>query len=182
MPAEGTQPVILVHGTFANQYDSLARMAPELKRAGHCLYSFNYGTDSSPAISGIPGRYALDGLSENGDELAAFADTVRERTGSSTVDMLGWSQGGTIITDVLKKHGGEGVDDVVTFGATHHGTTLSGLALIAKAWARPTSRPTPSARPPSTRSSDRPTWSSSPPTATPCPVSTTPSSGRGTTR
>lgn len=133
VPKAGTEPVVLVHGTFANQYDSFARMAPELKKAGHCLFSFNYGTTSDAAIGKIPGRFGLTGLSSNGDELAAFAATVRQRTGFSKVDMVGWSQGGTIITDVLKKQGGGGVDDVVTYGATHHGTTLSGLATLAKA-------------------------------------------------
>lgn len=129
---EGKQPVVLVHGTYANQYNSLARMAPDLKAAGHCVYSFNYGTDGTDAAAQIPGVYGTTGLSGNGDELAAFADTVRERTGEAEVDMVGWSQGGTIITDVLKKHGGDGVDDVVTFGATHHGTTFNGLGLLAR--------------------------------------------------
>lgn len=132
VPKEGTNPVVLVHGTFANQYDSFARMAPELKAAGHCLYSFNYGKDSDAAIGKIPGRYGLSGLSENGDELAAFAATVRERTGYEELDMVGWSQGGTLITDVLKKEGGDGIEDVVTFGASHHGASIRGLALVAK--------------------------------------------------
>jgi triacylglycerol esterase/lipase EstA (alpha/beta hydrolase family) len=132
-PKAGTQPVVLVHGTFANQYNSFARMAPELTRAGYCVYSFNYGTDGTDAAAQLPGVYGTTGLSGNGDELAAFAATVRQRTGFDEVDMVGWSQGGTIITDVLKKHGGAGVDDVVTYGATHHGTTASGLATIAKA-------------------------------------------------
>lgn len=132
VPEEGKNPVVLVHGTFANQYDSFARMAPELKAAGHCLYSFNYGKGSDAAVGKIPGRYGLNGLSENGDELAAFADTVRERTGYDELDMVGWSQGGTLITDVLKKEGGDGIDDVVTYGASHHGASIQGLALVAK--------------------------------------------------
>lgn len=127
-PKAGTQPVILVHGTFANQYDSFARMAPELTWAGYCVYSFNYGTTADVPAAQLPGRYGLTGLSQNGDELAAFAQQVRTRTGATEVDMIGWSQGGTIITDVLKKHGGGGVDDVVTY----HGTTLSGLATLAE--------------------------------------------------
>lgn len=133
VPTPGTHPVVLVHGTYANQYNTFARMAPDLKSAGHCVYSFNYGTDGTDAAAQLPGVYGTTGLSDNGDELAAFADTVRERTGFSEVDMVGWSQGGTIITDVLKKHGGGGVDDVVTYGATHHGTTLLGLATAARA-------------------------------------------------
>lgn len=132
VPKEGTNPVVLVHGTFANQYDSFARMAPELKAAGHCLYSFNYGKGSDAAVGNIPGRYGLTGLSENGDQLAAFADTVRERTGEDVLDMIGWSQGGTLITDVLKKEGGDSIDDVVTYGASHHGASIQGLALVAR--------------------------------------------------
>ena len=34
---------------------------------------------------------------------------------------------------MLKKHGGGGVDDVVTLAGSHHGTTLSGLGTIAEA-------------------------------------------------
>ena len=132
-PRAGENPVVLVHGTYANQYDSFARMAPELKWAGYCVYSFNYGTDGTDAAGQIPGVYGTTGLSGNGDELAAFAATVRERAGASKLDMVGWSQGGTLITDVLKKHGGGGVDDVVTLAGSHHGTTLSGLATIAEA-------------------------------------------------
>ena len=133
VPEEGTQPVVLVHGTYANQYNSFARMAPELTWAGHCVYSFNYGTDGTDVAAQLPVVYGTTGLSDNGDELAAFAATVRQRTGFAEVDMVGWSQGGTIITDVLKKHGGDGVDDVVTYGGSHHGTTLSGLATLAGA-------------------------------------------------
>ncbi len=133
VPRAGEHPVVLVHGTYANQYNSFARMAPELRWAGYCVYSFNYGTDGTDAAAQLPGVYGTTGLSDNGDELAAFADTVRARTGASKVDMVGWSQGGTIITDVLKKHGGGGVDDVVTLAGSHHGTTLSGLGTIAEA-------------------------------------------------
>lgn len=131
-PAEGTQPVVLVHGTYANQYDSFARIAPELANAGHCVYSFNYGVDGDSAIAQVPGRYGTTGLSGNADELAAFAATVRERTGADELDMIGWSQGGTLINDHVKDVGGDFVDDAVTFGATHHGTTASGLGLFAR--------------------------------------------------
>ncbi|GAA3603132.1 alpha/beta fold hydrolase [Marihabitans asiaticum] len=125
-------PVVLVHGTFSNHYTSFARMAPALKAAGHCLYSFNYGTDGSSLIAQLPGVYGTTGLESNAGELSAFMATVRQRTGSDTLDLVGWSQGGTIISDVLKEEGGNGVDHVVTLGATHHGTTLSGLGTFAR--------------------------------------------------
>lgn len=46
-----------------------------------------------------------------------------------------WSAGrraGPLINDHVKDVGGELVDDAVTFGATHHGTTASGLGLFAR--------------------------------------------------
>lgn len=58
--------MVLVHGTYANQYDSFARMAPELKWAGYCVYSFNCGTDGTDAAAQIPGVYGTSALSGNG--------------------------------------------------------------------------------------------------------------------
>lgn len=132
VPKTGTQPILLLHGTVANQYDSFARMGPELARDGYCVYSFNYGVDGTSVISQIPGRYGTTGLPGNTDELTAFAEQVRSRTGADEVDMIGWSQGGTIINDHIKDVDGQGVDEVVTYGATHHGTTASGLGLLAR--------------------------------------------------
>lgn len=132
VPTEGTEPVVLIHGTYANQYDSFARMAPALAEAGHCVYSFNYGVGGDSLIAQVPGRYGTTGLSANADELADFAATVRERTGANELDMVGWSQGGTLINDYVKDVGGQYVDDAVTFGATHHGTTASGLGTLAR--------------------------------------------------
>lgn len=127
----GEQPVVLVHGTYANQYNSFARMAPELKAKGYCLYAFNYGMEDDSIVSKAPGVYGTPSLSSNAGELVEFTDEVLERTGAEEVDMIGWSQGGTLINDYLKREGGDHVDDAITYGATHHGTTLSGIALLA---------------------------------------------------
>lgn len=125
------QPVVLVHGTYANQYNSFARMAPELDWDGYCVYAFNYGMDGDSLVAQFPGIYGTTGLSANASELEAFTDEVMQRTGASEVDMVGWSQGGTLINDYLKRRGGDTVDDAVTLGATHHGTTLLGLGNLA---------------------------------------------------
>src|SRR5690606_40603680 len=36
-------PLILVHGTFANALDNWFATVPALRKAGHCVYAFNYG-------------------------------------------------------------------------------------------------------------------------------------------
>src|SRR6188472_4128493 len=36
------RPVVLVHGTFANQITSWNALSPLLKNNGYCVYTFNY--------------------------------------------------------------------------------------------------------------------------------------------
>lgn len=60
-------------------------------------------------------------------------DKVRTATGVSQVDIVGYSQGGMMPRQYLKFNGGAGkVHTLVTLGATHHGTTLSGIATLAE--------------------------------------------------
>lgn len=130
------RPVVLVHGTWVNQYDSFAKMAPVLAEAGFCLYTFNFGKggDKLP----LNARYGTAALSKSVLELKDFTKKVRAETGSAKVDMVGWSQGGILIRSYLKDHGGADpadpsknhVERVVTLGSPHHGTTLSGIALL----------------------------------------------------
>src|SRR3984893_8802750 len=42
-------PVILVHGTLANENFSWQALSPMLANAGYCVYAFNYGADASTA-------------------------------------------------------------------------------------------------------------------------------------
>ena len=42
-------PVVLVHGTFANMYDSWGALAPDLVNNGYCVYMFNYGQTIVPS-------------------------------------------------------------------------------------------------------------------------------------
>lgn len=130
------RPVVLVHGTWVNQYDSFAKMAPVLAEQGWCLYSFNFGKDG--ANLPLKARYGTGALNESAKELKAFTTKVLDKTGADKVDMVGWSQGGVLIRTYLKDEGGADpknpdnnlVQNVVTLGSPHRGTTLSGIALL----------------------------------------------------
>ncbi|KNX36145.1 esterase/lipase family protein [Luteipulveratus halotolerans] len=134
------RPVVLVHGTWANRYDSFALISPELKKAGYCVYGLNYGDENDSVLGKIPGVYATAAIKPSGGEIAAFVDKVTASTGSKQVDMVGWSQGGIAARSYLQFYGGADpsnpannkVKNLITYGATHHGTTLSGLATLAQ--------------------------------------------------
>lgn len=134
---EHPRPVVLVHGTWVNQYDSWAKMAPVLAAEGWCLYSFNFGKKGFN-LPPLKARYGTAALKESVVELKNFTQKVLDKTGSDQVDMVGWSQGGVLIRSYLKDHGGADpgepknnkVNRVVTLGSPHHGTTLSGIALL----------------------------------------------------
>src|SRR5258708_2052928 len=44
--AQHPYPVVLVHGTIANQALSWQALSPMLANAGYCVYGFNYGATS----------------------------------------------------------------------------------------------------------------------------------------
>ncbi|TGB01145.1 alpha/beta fold hydrolase [Streptomyces sp. MZ04] len=127
--AEHPRPVVLVHGTFENRYMNWAGLAPKLKDAGYCVYALNYGGKEGGLLQGI------GDMAESAAQLSAFVDKVRERTGSSRVDLVGHSQGGGVMPrHYIKNLGGAAkVDKLVALSPNNHGTTLSGLATLAKA-------------------------------------------------
>lgn len=130
------RPVILVHGTWVNQYDSFAKMGPVLAEQGWCPYAFNFGKGGG--VLPLNARYGTAALNDSVKELKAFTTKVLDETGADKVDMVGWSQGGVLIRAYLKDHGGADpqdpdnnlVQNVVTLGSPHRGTTLSGIALL----------------------------------------------------
>lgn len=133
------RPVVLVHGTFSNRYGSFAMLAPALKAEGYCVFALNYGDEDVSLVGQFPGVFGTAGVKSNSQEVGTFVDQVRSATGSSQVDMFGWSQGGIAIRSYLKFYGGADpsnpannkVKNVAMFGSTNHGTTLSGLGALA---------------------------------------------------
>jgi len=130
--ARHPRPVVLVHGTWENRYDNFAKLSPTLKRDGYCVFALNYG-DTDEDLTSVPEFIKGSGdIRRSAKELATFVDDVLAATGSSTVDIVGHSQGGMMPRQYLRFEGGTGkVTNLVTLGATHHGTTLSGIATLA---------------------------------------------------
>jgi triacylglycerol esterase/lipase EstA (alpha/beta hydrolase family) len=122
-------PVILVHGTLANENFSWQALSPELANAGYCVYGFNYGADGSTL-----GRfYGLTDIAQSAGQLSSFVNQVLAATGASQVDLVGHSQGGMMPRYYIKFLGGAAkVNMLVGLAPSNHGTTAGGLnALVA---------------------------------------------------
>ncbi|WP_330181502.1 alpha/beta fold hydrolase [Nocardia sp. NBC_01503] len=131
------RPVVLLHGTWLNTYDSFAYLSPRIARAGVCVYAFNYGRQGVLNGGGIgailPGRYGVGLMEDSAEQLARFVDRVLAATGAAQVDVVAHSQGGPVASQYLKFEGGAGkIRKVVTLGATSHGTSLDGIASLGR--------------------------------------------------
>ncbi|MCI3928062.1 esterase/lipase family protein [Streptomyces sp. AN091965] len=133
------RPVVLVHGTYENRYNNWARMSPELKAQGYCVYALDYGDTDDAGVGLAPTVKGYGDIKKSSLELAAFVDKVLAASGSGQVDLVGHSQGGTLARWYLKADGGANTTDpsknkvkkVVQLAATNHGTTLSGIETLA---------------------------------------------------
>ncbi len=121
-------PVILVHGTFANQDDNWQAASPLLANHGYCVFTFNYGGPSASSIIQGTGDIAA-----SAGQLGSFVTRVLAATGAAKVDLVGHSQGGMMPRYYLRFLGGAAyVDKLVALAPSNHGTTLDGLtALVA---------------------------------------------------
>src|SRR5580692_12591282 len=120
-------PVILVHGTFANQDDNWQAASPVLANHGYCVYSFNYGGSSPSSVVQGTGDIAA-----SAGQLASFVTQVLAETGAAKIDLVGHSQGGMMPRYYLKFLGGaQYVNDLVALAPSNYGTTLDGLTTLA---------------------------------------------------
>ena len=123
------QPVVLVHGTFADMSNSWQAISPLLKNNGYCVFALNYGDYNG---SGAIGVYGVDDIPTSAGELNAFVDKVRAATGAAEVDIVGHSQGGMMPRYYLEYLGGASeVRALVGLSPSNHGTTLDGLFILA---------------------------------------------------
>ena len=104
-------PVVLVPGTFENQA-MWALVSPQIKAAGYCVFSLDYGNNATGDIPASAGQ------------LGRFIDQVLAETGAAKVDIVGHSQGGMMPRYWMKFDGGTPkVNDLVGIAPSNHGTT-----------------------------------------------------------
>ncbi|MET4921798.1 alpha/beta fold hydrolase [Streptomyces sp. PSRA5] len=122
------RPVVLIHGTWANAYANWAGLSPVLKQAGYCVYALNYGAPEGDVFK------ARGHIPESSKEVAAFVDRVLDATGALQADLVGHSQGGGLLPRwYLKFDGGAAkTHRLVGIAPSNHGTTVSGMASLAK--------------------------------------------------
>ncbi|MDQ8046569.1 MAG: alpha/beta fold hydrolase, partial [Patulibacter sp.] len=126
------RPVVLLHGTYANRFNSFASMAPTLAAQGYCVFALDYGRGY------LPGLYGMQAIRSSARELAGFVDRVLAATGAPQVDLVGYSQGGLVARAYLKFSGGQNPADpahgkvasLIGLSADNHGTTLLSLTRI----------------------------------------------------
>jgi triacylglycerol esterase/lipase EstA (alpha/beta hydrolase family) len=128
-------PVVLVHGTFANRYENWLALSPLLKGLGYCVFALDYGTIPGITSTGSGLLLPIGGLGPvpaSAAQLASFVDLVRNATGAAKVDIVGHSQGGMLPNYYLKFLGGATkVDKLVGLAPSNHGTTLDGITKLA---------------------------------------------------
>lgn len=132
-------PVVLIHGTWLNSYNTWSMMAPQLAEAGYKVYAFNYGRDTS-SLSGRPRCvYGARGLLDSRDEVAEFITKVMESTGAPQVDLIGHSQGVAQARMYLSDRGGADSSDpslskvrtLIGIGGSNHGTKFCNIVPLA---------------------------------------------------
>ncbi|GAB2514218.1 esterase/lipase family protein [Nocardia heshunensis] len=132
------RPVVLVHGTWMNAYNGFAFMGQPIKDAGYCTFTLNYGRSDLVQGGGLgsvlPGTMGTGYIQDSAKQLAAFVDRVLAATGSSQVDLVAHSQGGPMSGWYTKFEGGAAkVHNLITLGATNHGTSLDGIGALGRA-------------------------------------------------
>jgi triacylglycerol lipase len=134
-------PVVLLHGTWMNAYGTWSMIAPELVSRGYRVFALNYGSTDESFLGRRTCCFANGGLLDSSVEIAAFIDTVLERTGARQVDVIGHSQGGAQARLLATGHDGRFAGDspkirnVIELAGSGHGTTMMGLGTMA-AWLR----------------------------------------------
>jgi triacylglycerol lipase len=111
-------PVVLVHGTFANERINWLYIGPELVKSGYCVFALDYGVRNGVGATGD--------IRESAAELRAYVNRVRRATGAKRVQIVGHSQGGMMPRYYIRFLGGaRHVEDLVGMAPTNHGTRVA---------------------------------------------------------
>jgi triacylglycerol lipase len=120
-------PVVLVHGLFADMTDNWQTMSPLLANNGYCVFALTYGVTpgASFPLDQIGG---LGPMEQSAAELSTFVDRVLAATGAHQVDIVGHSEGATMPDYYIEYLGGAAkVARYVGVSGVKHGTTLHGI-------------------------------------------------------
>lgn len=121
------RPVVTAHGLFGNGPGNFLAAAPLLASQGYCVFTPTYGQSVIPGVGGT------DYVQNSAKEFGAYVDKVLTATRASKVDVLGHSEGGIMPRYYLKYLGGAAkVHHFVALAPPNHGTTMSGIAELAK--------------------------------------------------
>jgi pimeloyl-ACP methyl ester carboxylesterase len=123
-------PVILVHGTFANRTVNWPTISPFLANRGFCVYALTFGTRRELDL-GFYQPGAVVRMQRSARQLKRFAGRVLRATGAESVDIVGHSQGSLMPNWWVKRLGGDTVvDDYVGISPLWDGTNPLGLAFL----------------------------------------------------
>ena len=117
--ASEKDPVVFVHGFTgsSSSFDNMKQWLVSQGWASNYLYAIQYSDTTGSSI-------------DNAYELQSFVKNVLRQTKASKVDIVAHSMGGLSTRYYVKYlEGAQKVDDVVTLGSPHHGTTSSYFGL-----------------------------------------------------
>lgn len=89
----GRTPIVLVHGTWMNSFNSFAMLGPFLAR-NHPVFSLDYGSDPAALVSRLRSVKATTDLSDALAEVTDLLNRFRAQLSLPRVDLIGHSQGG----------------------------------------------------------------------------------------
>jgi triacylglycerol esterase/lipase EstA (alpha/beta hydrolase family) len=120
-------PVVLLHGLGANEYEDLNFLQDALAGQGYCTFALTYGTED-----GFPFVGGLAPIATSAAQIAQFVEQVKAETGAARVDLVGHSEGGFQSLYVTKTQGiAADIGRVVAIAPPTHGTSFDGLYDLA---------------------------------------------------
>ena len=117
--AGAVNPVLFVHGWIgsSSNWDWMIDKFVSDGWPREMLYAFTFSN---------PGDSSSGANARNAGEIAEWVDQILAETGSEKVDLVSHSMGGLSTRYYVKYLGGiDKVDDFVSLGSPHHGTTLA---------------------------------------------------------
>jgi pimeloyl-ACP methyl ester carboxylesterase len=120
-------PVVLLHGGFANNSEDINLLQSDLATLGYCTFSLTYGT-----ILGFPLVGGIGPTAQSGTQITEFINQVLAATGAARVDIVGHSTGGFMALYVAKLDGiANEIHRIVAIAPPTHGLSYDGSLTLA---------------------------------------------------